>query len=140
MTASAFFAVLLPVDWMASAHHALMPGAFPRAPIVDYLTRSIALLYGFHGVLMIIVAADPVRYRPIVSYIAAMDILFGFAICAIDIHAGMPWFWTVGETTPITGQGIIIALLNTDPGRALKGAESFSTRRRLATSKAVDEG
>ena len=111
-TSAAFLAVFLPADWMASTHEALGLGPFPRAPLVDYLARSIALLYGFHGILMFIVAGDPVRYRPIVTYIAAMDLIFGVAIAIIDIHAGMPWYWTIGESVPITVMGVLIAVLN----------------------------
>src|SRR5512134_2246217 len=83
MTATAFLAILLPVDWMAATHQWLGLGAFPRAPIVDYLARSIAALYGFHGVLLLIVSGDPVRYRTIVSYVAAMNVLFGLIVLAI---------------------------------------------------------
>ena len=112
VTSAAFLAVFLPADWMASTHEALGLGPFPRAPLVDYLARSIALLYGFHGILMFIVAGDPVRYRPIVTYIAAMDLIFGVAIAIIDIHAGMPWYWTIGESVPITVMGVLIAVLD----------------------------
>ncbi|MBA2259968.1 MAG: hypothetical protein H0W18_13815 [Acidobacteria bacterium] len=111
-TSAAFLAVFLPVEWMAATHEALGLGPFPRAPLVDYLARSIALLYGFHGILMFIVAGDPVRYRPIVTYIAAMDLIFGVAIAIIDIHAGMPWYWTIGESVPITVMGVLIAVLD----------------------------
>ena len=111
-TALAFLAVFLPADWMASTHRALGLGMFPRAPVVDYLARSIALLYGFHGVLLFVVAADPVRHRPIVTYIAMMDITFGIAIAGIDLHAGLPRWWTVGESASIMATGIVIAILN----------------------------
>ena len=111
-TGAAFLAIFLPADWMATTHEALGLGPFPRAPIVDYLARSIALLYGFHGILMFIVAGDPVRYRPIVTYIAAMDVIFGIAIAIIDVHAGLPWYWTMGESLPITALGVLIAVLN----------------------------
>ena len=112
VTTAAFLAVLLPVDWMATAHQKLGLGAFPRAPITEYFARSASLLYGFHGVLMIIVARDPVRYRAIVTYIAVMNISFGCAIAAIDVHAGMPWWWTAGESGSILLLGLIIGALN----------------------------
>lgn len=111
VTALAFVTVFLPAEWMAQAHQRVGLGPFPRAPIVDYLARSIALLYGFHGVLMLIVSNDPIRFRPIVTYIAWMDIAFAVAIFGIDVHAGMPWFWTFGETASILGVGIVLAVL-----------------------------
>jgi hypothetical protein len=114
---TAFLAVLLPVDWMADTHQRLGLGEFPRTPIVDYLARSVALLYGFHGVLVLIVSRDPVKYRTIVWYLAVMNTLFGAIILVIDIHAGLPAMWTVLEGPPVSAFGITLGLLNRQPGR-----------------------
>ena len=112
VTVTAFLAILLPVEWMAATHEWLGMGAFPRAPVVEYLARSIAALYGFHGALLLIVARDPVRHRTIVWYVAVMNVLFGSMLVAIDAHAGLPAFWTIGEGPPIIAFGIVIGLLN----------------------------
>lgn len=112
ITITAFLTILLPVEWMASTHRWLGLGEFPRAPVVDYLARSIAALYGFHGVLLLLISADPIRYRAIVSYVAVMNITFGLMLIAIDIHAGMPSWWTIGEGPPIVAFGIVVAALN----------------------------
>jgi hypothetical protein len=112
VTLAAFPAMLLPVDWMASTHATLGLGELPRLPVVDYLARSIAALYGFHGVLVLLVSTDPIRYRPIVWFIAGMNITFGLMLVAIDLHAGLPVYWTALEGPPITAFGIAIALLN----------------------------
>jgi hypothetical protein len=112
VTASAFFTIVLPVEWMASTHRWLGLGDFPRAPVVDYLARSIAALYGFHGVLLLIVSTDPVTYRAIVWFVAIMNVAFGILVMAIDLHAGMPLWWTLGEGPPIVAFGIVIAILN----------------------------
>jgi hypothetical protein len=112
VTAAAFLAIFLPVEWMASTHRWLGLGEFPRAPVVDYLARSVAALYGFHGVLLLIISGDPIRYRAIVSYVAVMNILFGLIVLAIDIHAGMPLAWTVVEGPPILLFGMVLTLLN----------------------------
>jgi hypothetical protein len=112
VTVTAFFAVFLPVEWMASWHASLGLGEFPRDPIVQYLARSVAALYGFHGVLILLVSTDPDKYRSIVSYIAAMNVLFGSMVMAIDLHAGMPAYWTFGEGPPIIVFGIVIGILN----------------------------
>lgn len=114
---TAFLAVLLPVDWMAATHKWLGLGEFPRLPIVDYLARSVALLYGFHGVLVLIVSRDPVKYRTIVSYLAVMNTLFGIIIFAIDLHAGLPGMWTLLEGPPVIAFGIVIGILNRQSGR-----------------------
>ncbi len=108
----AFPTVLLPVDWMASTHEWLGLGPFPRSVIVEYLSRSIALLYGLHGVLLLIVARDPGRYREIVNYLAFFNVSFGLAMLIIDLKAGMPWFWTLGEGPIVAGIGVVIGVLN----------------------------
>src|SRR3712207_5837294 len=74
MTAVAFLTMLMPPDWMAAVHDRLGLGPFPRSAVVDYLARSIAALYGFHGVLLLLVSTDPVRYRPIVIYVGILNI------------------------------------------------------------------
>jgi hypothetical protein len=42
LTVTAFGAMLLPVEWMASAHRLLGLGVFPRTAVIEYLARSIA--------------------------------------------------------------------------------------------------
>lgn len=112
VTASAFLAMFLPVDWMASTHRWLGLGEFPRTPVVEYLARSIAALYGFHGVLNLVASGDPVKHRIIVWYIATMNVLFGLMLIIIDYHAGLPAYWTLSEGPPIIAFGIVIGLLN----------------------------
>jgi hypothetical protein len=107
----AFGAVLLPTDWMAAVHRWLGMGEFPAAPLTDYLVRSVAALYGFHGVLVLIVAGDPARYERIVLYLGVMDIVFGLMMLAIDLHAGMPIVWTAVEGPPLVGVGVLILYL-----------------------------
>ncbi len=110
-TALAFLAMFLPVDWMASTHRAIGMGEFPRAPVVDYLARSVAALYGFHGVLLWLVSTDIVKYRVVIWYIAILNMTFGVMLLAIDAHAGLPLWWTLGEGPPISAFGVVIALL-----------------------------
>ena len=137
VTLAAFPAMCLPVDFMASSHERLGLGEFPRAAVVDYLARSIAALYGFHGVLVLLVSTDPVRYRAIVWYIAIMNVTFGMMMVAIDLHAGLPAYWTALEGPPITAFGIVIALLNQQAGGAAFASGSRqprSTGRQAPTS------
>ena len=108
----AFPAVLLPADWMAATHRALGMGEFPRMPVVDYLARSIAALYGFHGVLLLLVSRDVVRYAPIVRYLGVMDIVFGLTMIAIDLNAGMPALWTMIEGPSLIGAGLLVLYLS----------------------------
>ena len=78
---------------------------------MDYLTRSISFLYGFHGGLLLIVANDVRRYRAVIVYVVAMGLAFGAAMFAVDLHAGMPLRWTIGEGTSIMLTAAIVGLL-----------------------------
>lgn len=108
----AFPAMLLPVDWMADTHRWLGLGEFPRTPVVDYLTRSIAALYGFHGALLLLISRDPVHYATVVRYVGVMNIVFAAMVIAIDLHAGMPGYWTWLEGPPIAAFGVVVLYLS----------------------------
>ena len=112
VTMAAFPAMLLPTDWMAATHRWLGLGELPRAPVVEYLTRSIAALYGFHGVLLFVVSRDLVRFRPIVRYLGIMNVVFGSLIVLIDVHAGLPPFWTLAEGPPMIAMGAAVLYLS----------------------------
>jgi hypothetical protein len=112
MTGLAFLTVPLPVESMVSTHRWLGLGDLPQAPVVEYLARSVAAFYGFHGVLLFLLSTDVVRYAPIINYIAVMNVLLGLMLVAIDAHAGLPVWWIVSEGPPVVLTGIAIGLLN----------------------------
>jgi hypothetical protein len=112
VTVLAFLAMLLPVEWMAATHRWLALGEFPRAPIVDYLTRSVSSLYGFHGVLVLLVSRDPIRYLTIVRYLGWMYILAGVFAIVIDLYAPLPWYWTAVEGPSTLLSGALILYLS----------------------------
>src|ERR1044072_2936747 len=95
MTGLAFLTVPLPVESMVSTHRWLGLGDLPQVPIVEYLARSVAAFYGFHGVLLFVLSTDFPRYAPIITFIAAMNILLGLMLVAIDAHASLPVWWIV---------------------------------------------
>jgi hypothetical protein len=111
-TLTAFFAIFLPADWMAAIHRWLGLGEFPRAPVVEYLTRSVAAIYGFHGVLLLAISSDPVRYRKLVRYLGVMNVVLGIILLFIDLHAGMPLFWTMAEGPPVSAFGAVLLYLS----------------------------
>ena len=107
----AFGAVVMPGEWMAWSHRRLGLGEFPASPLVDYLTRSASMLYGIHGGLYLVVASDVRRYAGVLVYLAWMAIGFGILMVAIDLHAGMPLYWTLGEGPPIAAFGVLLLML-----------------------------
>ena len=89
-------------------------------PVVDYLARSVAALYGFHGALLLLISRDPFKHLAIVRFVACMNVLFGLMIIAIDLHAGMPLLWTLMEGPPIIAFGVVIGVTG---GQVLKNLE-----------------
>lgn len=112
VTLTAFVAMVLPAAWMESAHRALGFGDWPRTPVFEYLARSIAALYGFHGGLLMLISGDPARHISIVKYMAFMYVAFGLIVLAIDLDAGMPMWWTLAEGPPLAITGVAIAFLS----------------------------
>ncbi len=110
-TLSAFLAVLMPAEWMAATHRLLGMGQFPASPLVDYLTRSVAALYGFHGGLLLLVSMRPSRYRGIIVYLGWMNIAIGVMLLGIDLYAGMPWFWSLVEGPSVFCAGLAMLYL-----------------------------
>jgi len=107
MLLTAFGAVFLPTGWMAATHRWLGLGDFPASSLVEYLTRSISALYAIKGGLYLLLSTDVRRYVTIIGYVAWSAIAFGLALIAIDVHAGLPWRWTLGEGPLILVIGIV---------------------------------
>ncbi|MEM8963858.1 MAG: hypothetical protein AAGD38_20410 [Acidobacteriota bacterium] len=103
----AFAAVLLPPAWMAWSHEKLGFGPLPETPVFEYLARSISLLYGCRGVAYLLLARDIRRYLPVIALFGWLDLVFGVAMLGIDLHAGMPWWWTAFEGPGLFVVGII---------------------------------
>ncbi len=107
----AFGAVFLPTEWMAASHRWLGLGEFPASPLVDYITRSASALYGIHGGLYLVVASDVRRYVGVLVYLAWMAIVFGVLMVGVDLHAGLPLYWTLGEGPPVAAFGALLLVL-----------------------------
>jgi hypothetical protein len=94
---TALGAVFMPYEWMNVIHRHEGLGELPHAPIVDYLTRSISALYALHGGLLIFLSLDVVRYLSVIRFLAGTGIVFGALMLGLDVAAGMPVAWTIGE-------------------------------------------
>ncbi len=98
-------AVFFPVSVMAACHRWLGLGNFPDAPITIYLARSTSLMYAMHGTVMFFVAWNYDRCHALVPLIGGLHVLLGVALIGVDLNAGMPLYWTVGEGLPIAMVG-----------------------------------
>lgn len=123
MTLLAFPTALLPTATMESTHQRLGLGVVEIGAVFEYMARSLSLLYGFHGGLLLLVSFDLRRYAPIIKYLGCMNIGLGLGLLAVDLHAGLPWWWTWGEGPGIVGMGCALLWLNrrlslAEPARA----------------------
>lgn len=107
----AVFAIFMPVRWMAVSHEWLGLGNFPESPLVDYLTRSASLLYTWHGGLLLLISFNVRRYRPLLIYLGIATAIGGLILLGIDLHAGMPAYWTLAEGPPVALIGCLMVFL-----------------------------
>lgn len=93
----AFGAVFMPTAWMLGSTEMLGLTPLPPVPLFQYLTRSLSMLYGVHGAVFVVAGSDPRRYAPMIAALAWLDLLMAALLLGIDLHAGMPAYWTFGE-------------------------------------------
>lgn len=110
--------VFMPRSWMEDCHEWLGLGAFPDAPIIDYLARSVSTLYAIVGGLVLLVSRDVRRYAAVITYVAVVSIVFGAAVLVLDVHLALPAWWTVGEGPATVAVGVVILLLQAAVRRA----------------------
>jgi hypothetical protein len=93
----AFAAVFLPRSWMMATHGWLGLAEMPTGPVFDSVMRQVSFTYGLHGVALWLIAADVVRYRPLVVLTAFGYLLAGPVFIVIDLGNDMPASWTAGN-------------------------------------------
>lgn len=97
MPLAALLAMVMPTDWMDASHRWLGLGELPRAPIVEYLTRSVSLLYAIFGAFWLYMSVDVRRYAPLIAFGSIVAGASGVVLVGVDLWAGMPHFWTFTE-------------------------------------------
>ncbi|MBN2318961.1 MAG: hypothetical protein JXR49_07785 [Acidobacteria bacterium] len=106
---TALIAVGMPFSWMQEIHSGLLGmGNMPGGPIVEYLARSLSLLYALHGALLYFLARDVTRFLPVIKCFAILGVVFGAIIIFLDIAVGMPTYWILGEGPLIIPLGIVL--------------------------------
>jgi hypothetical protein len=96
-------AALLPTEWMDTIGRSVGLAELPRAPLVEYLTRSLSLLYAGWAPVLLVLSSDLKRYLPLLWVYAWLSLAFTPAIVAIDVFAGMPVGWVVSEAVTVAG-------------------------------------
>ncbi len=108
----AFFAAVMPRNWIIETSEFLGFDPFPDSPLTFYLARNLSLLYGFVGAALVVIASDLGRYRPLAGYAAAGTLAFGFLQLIVDAQASLPVWWTLGESLTTIFGGTILWWLN----------------------------
>ncbi len=112
---SALVAVFLPHSVMDSLHAQMGLGQLPDAPIVDYLTRSLSLIYASNAPLCGFVARDVRRWREVIVVQAWVGATYGLGLLALDLVIGMPLFWTICEGPLVVALSAAVLLLARAP-------------------------
>jgi hypothetical protein len=114
--------ILFPVGWMDAVHDRLLGlGPLPRGPIVEYMARSLSVLYAGHGALVVRLSFDVPRFRPLIAFLGGLHLYFGLALLGTDLAAGMPWYWTLAEGPGIAAVGVVILVLARNGGNPAQG-------------------
>ena len=93
----ALFPFFVPRSWLDVGHQFLGLGEFPRAPIAEYLARSVCALCAFYGGLLLLLAGDVRRFLSIIRYQAvAIMSLSALGIFA-GVRAGVPASFVIGD-------------------------------------------
>ena len=108
----ALIAVFLPGTLLESTHEFVGLGALPDGRIVGYLARSTSLLYAINGALLLFLATDVARYRPVIRCYGTLILTAGVLLLGVDIAEAMPLWWTFFESGAVCGIGLVILLLS----------------------------
>jgi hypothetical protein len=104
---------LLPFAWMDAVHRdALGLGSLSDIPITKYMARSLSLVYAMHGAIVLFVSLNWARLRFAVPYLAWLHVAFGCAMFAVDLDAGLPWWWVAGEGPSLVGFAVVVLAVN----------------------------
>lgn len=108
---AAVLAVFLPWEAMDAIHAEMGLGRMPKAPIVEYLARSLSLIYASLAPLCGFLARDVGRYREVIAFQAVVKLVAGTGLLALDLAIGMPLYWTVCEGPLVILLSIAVLLL-----------------------------
>lgn len=111
VTFLAFLAAVMPSRWIVEISEELGFEPFPDSPLTFYLARNLSLLYGFVGAALWIVSGDLSRYRPLVRYAWIGTLAFGGLQLLVDAMAGLPAWWTLGESLSTIAGGLLLVWL-----------------------------
>jgi len=111
MLIAAFIAVFLPYEKMAEIHRQMGLGNMPRLPILDYLARSVSMFYGIHGVILLYISFNIMRYLQFLKLLCYLGFAFGIVLFIVDFNAPMPANWAYTEGPFILSLNMLVYVL-----------------------------
>ena len=108
---TAFIAAFLPYETMARIHEQIGLGNFPKLPILDYLARSVSLFYGIHGVIVLYISLDIMKYLKFLKLLCYLGFVFGIVLFGVDMNATMPASWAFSEGPLIVSLNLVVYIL-----------------------------
>jgi hypothetical protein len=130
----ALLAVVMPRESMAQVHAWLGLGTLITEPVTIYLARTVSLLYAFQGATFWHLSGDVRKYRALIAFWGRLTLVGAGVFLVIDIMAGLPWWWAVGELLCLVAIGGSLVWAE----RRLEH-ESPSSPRRRAREVSVDD-
>ena len=113
---------LLPFAWMDAVHRDWLGlGPLHDSPVTRSMARSLSLVYAMHGAVVLAVTLDWKRYRPLVPVLAWLHVGLGCGLLAVDLDAGVPWWWAAGEGPSLVLYGTALLVLYRRARRAGPG-------------------
>lgn len=100
-------AAFLPHEIMDIANRWLLAEELPRARVVDYLARSVSLLYAAQGAITLYLSYHVKQYAALLRVQARVAITLGMAMLLLDVRLGMPLYWVLLEGPWITLLGVV---------------------------------
>ena len=124
----ALIPVLMPMSWMVATHRWLGLGEMPTDPVVEYLARDLSAFYALVGALLLVMASELERYRPLVRFFALAFIALSILFTGVDLAAGMPWWWSASEGPGGVVFGALLFVLAVPLTRRMELHDPFAVR------------
>lgn len=103
--------VVLPFDAIDWLHKTAGMGQFPNHPIAGYLARNTSALVAIHGIILLMLAHDVIRYRALIRGIGLVSIIHGAILVGIDFAQEVPFWWTLVEGPTLALIGVLMVYL-----------------------------
>lgn len=97
--------IFIPFSVMVEIHTWLGLGELHETPLMNYLTRSLSMIYALHGAVVLYVSCDVMKNWNLIRLLAMLTVALGAVLAWVDFSAGIPWWWLLSEGPPIVAFG-----------------------------------